>query len=93
MNGIERIGEKIFDFIKNWRSIFIDLDDVKNAKFHIKSVWVLYGRKKSSALLMLSSARILLARVSNNGKSRNWGCGAAGSALAWHARGRGFEPR
>ena len=20
-----------------------------------------------------------------------WGCGAAGSALAWHARGQGFE--
>ena len=94
MKGIERIGEKIFDFIKNWGSIFIDIDDVKNAKFHIKSVWVFYDRKKSSALLMLSSARILLARVSNyNGKSRNWGCGAAGSALAWHARGRGFEPR
>ena len=65
MKGIERIGEKIFDFIKNWRRIFIDIDDVKNAKFHIKSVWVLYGRKKSGALLMLSSARILLARVSN----------------------------
>jgi hypothetical protein len=65
MKGIERIGEKIFDFIKNWRSIFIDLDDVKNAKLHIKSVWVFYDRKKSSALLMLSSARILLARVSN----------------------------
>ena len=42
---------------------------------------------------MLSSARIPLVRVSNNGKPRNWGCGAAGSALAWHARGRGFEPR
>ena len=93
MKGIERIGEKFFDFIKNWGSIFIDIDDVKNAKFHIKSVWVFYDRKKSSALLMLSSAKILLARVSNNGKSRNWGCGAAGSALAWHARGRGFEPR
>ncbi len=65
MKEIERIGEKFFDFIKNWGSIFIDIDDVKNAKFHIKSVWVLYGRKKSSALLMLSSARILLARVSN----------------------------
>ena len=65
MKGIERIGGKIFDFIKNWRSIFIDIDDVKNAKFHIKLVRVLYGRKKSSALLMLSSARIRLARVSN----------------------------
>ena len=67
MKGIERIGEKFFDFIKNWGSIFIDIDDVKNAKFHIKSVWVFYDRKKSSALLMLSSARILLARVSNTG--------------------------
>ena len=36
MNGIERIGEKIFDFMKNWGSIFIDIDDVKNAKLHIK---------------------------------------------------------
>ena len=67
MKKIERIGGKIFDFIKNWRSIFIDLDDVKNAKLHIKSVWVFYDRKKSSALLILSSARILVARVSNNG--------------------------
>ena len=65
MKGIERIGGKIFDFIKNWRSIFIDIDDVKNAKSHIKSVWVFYDRKKSSALLMLSSAKILLARASN----------------------------
>ena len=63
MKGIERIGEKVFDFIKNWGSIFIDIDDVKNAKFHIKSVWVFYDRKKSSALLMLSSARIPLVRV------------------------------
>ena len=51
--------------MKNWRDIFIDIDDVKNAKSHIKSVWVFYDRKKSSALLMLSSARILLVRVSN----------------------------
>ena len=65
MNGIERIGEKIFGFMKNWRDIFIDIDDVKNAKFHIKSVWVFYDRKKSSALLMPSSARILLVRVGN----------------------------
>ena len=65
MKGIERIGEKIFDFIKNWQSIFIDVYDVKNEKFNIKLVWVLYGRKKSSTLLMLSSARIWLARVSN----------------------------
>jgi len=65
MKGIERIGEKIFNFIKNWRSIFINIDDVKNAKSHIKSVWVFYDRKKSSALLMLSSARILLVRVGN----------------------------
>ena len=33
MNGIERIGEKIFDFIKNWGSIFIDIDDVKLQNF------------------------------------------------------------
>jgi len=65
MKGIERIGEKIFDFIKNWGSILIDIDDIKNAKFHIKSVWVFYDRKKTSALLMLSSAKILLARASN----------------------------
>ena len=39
MNGIERIGEKIFGFMKNWRDIFIDIEDVKNAKSHIKSVW------------------------------------------------------
>ena len=93
MKGIERIGEKIFNFIKKMGSIFIDTDDVKNAKFHIKSVWVFHDRKKSSALLMLSSARIPLVRFSDNGKPKNWGCGAAGSALAWHARGRGFEPR
>jgi hypothetical protein len=24
MNGIKRIGEKIFDFMKNWGNIFID---------------------------------------------------------------------
>ena len=65
MKGRKRIGEKIFDFIKNWGSIFIDIEGVKNAKSHIKSVWVFYDRKKSSALLMLSSAKILLARVSN----------------------------
>ena len=65
MNGIERIGEKIFDFMKNLGNIFIDIGDVKNAKSHIKSVWVFYDRKKSSALLMLSSARILVARASN----------------------------
>ena len=59
----------------------------------LKSVWVFYDRKKSSALLMPNSARMLTTRVSNNGKSRNWGCGAAGSALAWHARGHGFDPR
>ena len=93
MKGIERIDEKIFNFIKSCRSIFIDIGDVKMKKFNIKSVWVFYDRKKSSALLILSSARIPLVRVSNNGKPRNWGCGAAGSALAWHARGRGFEPR
>jgi len=51
--------------MKNWRDIFIDIDDVKNAKSHIKSVWVFYDRKKSSALLMPSSARILLVRVGN----------------------------
>ncbi len=22
-----------------------------------------------------------------------WGCGAAGSVLEWHSRGRGFDPR
>ena len=38
MNGIERIGEKIFNFMKNWGNIFIDIDDVKNAKSHIKLV-------------------------------------------------------
>ena len=65
MKGIERIGEKIFDFIKNWQSIFIDVYDVKNEKFNIKLVWVLYGRKKSSTLLILGSARMWLARVSN----------------------------
>ena len=65
MNGIERIGEKIFDFMKNWGNIFIDIEDVKNAKSHIKSVWVFYDRKKSSALLTLSSARILLVKVGN----------------------------
>ena len=59
MKGIESIGEKFFDFIKNWQSIFIDVDDVKNAKFHIKSVWVFYDIQESGALLMLSSARIL----------------------------------
>ena len=24
---------------------------------------------------------------------QNWGCGAAGSVLEWHSRGRGFDPR
>ncbi len=23
---------------------------------------------------------------------REWGCGAAGSALEWHSRGQGFDP-
>ena len=23
---------------------------------------------------------------------KNWGCGAAGSALEWHSRGQGFDP-
>lgn len=36
MKRIERLSEKIFDFMKNWGSIFIDIDDVKNAKLHIK---------------------------------------------------------
>ncbi len=26
-------------------------------------------------------------------KINNWGCGAAGSVLEWHSRGRGFDPR
>ena len=43
---------------------------------------------------MLSSARIMVTRfLAIDGKSINWGCGAAGSALAWHARGHGFDPR
>jgi hypothetical protein len=26
-------------------------------------------------------------------KTNKWGCGAAGSVLEWHSRGRGFDPR
>ena len=38
MKGIKRIDEKIFNFTKSCRSIFIDIGDVKNEKFNIKSV-------------------------------------------------------
>ena len=49
--------------------------------------------QNSSALLIFNSDRISDKILVNNKKRNNWGCGAAGSALAWHARGHGFDPR
>ena len=49
--------------------------------------------QNSSALLIFNSVRISDKILVNNKKMNNWGCGAAGSALAWHARGHGFDPR
>ena len=49
--------------------------------------------QNSSALLIFNSDRISDMILVNNKKRNNWGCGAAGSALAWHARGHGFDPR
>ena len=49
--------------------------------------------QNSSALLIFNSVRISDKILVNNTKINNWGCGAAGSALAWHARGHGFDPR
>ena len=41
----------------------------------------------------LEPVLIVWMEVVTNGKPKNWGCGAAGSALEWHSRGHGFDPR
>src|SRR6266852_1825353 len=38
------------------------------------------------------TAPLAFASLHLSPKWRLWGCGAAGSALEWHSRGRGFEP-
>src|SRR5258708_37213806 len=45
------------------------------------------GRRAGQLTAAPAFARLILSP-----KKRCWGCGAAGSALEWHSRGRGFEP-